>query len=103
MVLVREIGITLLRLVVIRHGVMPAGKGGKAKTVLQGFAILGYLIPNTAVPFGGVVHTVAMVLMTAAVLLTVGTGVDYVIKAIRVVAASERTKSRRRDRDADRR
>jgi CDP-diacylglycerol--glycerol-3-phosphate 3-phosphatidyltransferase len=101
-VLVREIGITMLRLVVIRHGVMPAGKGGKAKTVLQGFAILGYLIPSSAVPFGDVVHTVAVVLMGAALLLTVGTGVDYVIKAIRVVANSDLTASRGKERDAGR-
>ena len=35
LVLVREWGITLLRLWVIRHGVMAAGRGGKLKTVLQ--------------------------------------------------------------------
>ena len=35
-VLVREIGITLLRFAVIRRAVMPAGRGGKVKTALQG-------------------------------------------------------------------
>ena len=34
-VLVREIGVTALRFVVIRHGVMPASRGGKVKTFLQ--------------------------------------------------------------------
>src|SRR4051812_9453170 len=47
-VLVREIGITLLRLVVIRHGVMPAGRGGKAKTASQAVAIVLYLLPLSA-------------------------------------------------------
>ena len=36
-VLVREIGITVLRFVVIRHGVMPAGRGGKLKTACKGW------------------------------------------------------------------
>ena len=35
LVLVREWGVTALRFFVIRHGVMPAGRGGKLKTVLQ--------------------------------------------------------------------
>jgi CDP-diacylglycerol--glycerol-3-phosphate 3-phosphatidyltransferase len=34
-VLVREIGVTLLRFWVIRHGVMPASRGGKLKTVCR--------------------------------------------------------------------
>ena len=38
-ILVREIGVTLLRFWVIRHGVMPASRGGKVKTVLQTLAI----------------------------------------------------------------
>ncbi|MCA1783356.1 MAG: CDP-alcohol phosphatidyltransferase family protein, partial [Intrasporangiaceae bacterium] len=33
LVLVREWGITLMRFIVIRHGVMPSGRGGKIKTV----------------------------------------------------------------------
>ena len=48
-VLVREVGITLLRFFVIRHGVMPASRGGKVKTLLQALAI-GLLI----LPLGGV-------------------------------------------------
>ena len=44
-VLVREVGITALRFVVIRHGVMPASRGGKVKTVLQAVAIGLYVLP----------------------------------------------------------
>ena len=37
-ILVREWGITLLRFVMLRYGVMAAGRGGKIKTVLQSVA-----------------------------------------------------------------
>jgi CDP-diacylglycerol--glycerol-3-phosphate 3-phosphatidyltransferase len=89
-VLVREIGITLLRFVVIRHGVMPAGRGGKAKTVLQAVAITLYLLP---LPAGW--RAVAGVVMAVAVIVTVVTGVDYVVKAWRLVRTSPRTQARR--------
>ena len=89
-VLVREIGITLLRFVVIRHGVMPAGRGGKAKTVLQAVAITLYLLP---LPAGW--RAVAGVVMAVAVIVTVVTGVDYVVKAWRLVRTSPRSQARR--------
>jgi len=96
-VLVREVGITLMRFVVIRHGVMPAGRGGKAKTALQGLAILLYVLP-----LPGAVQPVAVAAMAAAVLVTVGTGVDYLVKAWRLVDGSERTRLRRQVRAARR-
>ncbi len=89
-VLVREIGITLLRFVVIRHAVMPAGRGGKVKTALQALAITLYVL---ALP--GAWHLIAVAAMSLAVLVTVVTGVDYVVKAARLVAGSERTRQRR--------
>ena len=89
-VLVREIGITLLRLVVIRHGVMPAGRGGKAKTVLQALAVTLYLLPLPA-PW----HPIEVGVMAVAVTVTVVTGVDYLIKAWRLVRTSPRTLERR--------
>ncbi|WP_269939147.1 CDP-diacylglycerol--glycerol-3-phosphate 3-phosphatidyltransferase [Arthrobacter sp. HY1533] len=80
LMLVREIGITLLRFVVIRYGVMAASKGGKLKTVLQTVAIFVYLLPVTpAVPW---LSVVALVIMLAALAVTVVTGVDYVVKAM---------------------
>jgi CDP-diacylglycerol--glycerol-3-phosphate 3-phosphatidyltransferase len=89
-VLVREVGITLLRFVVIRHGVMPAGRGGKAKTVLQALAVTLYLLP---LPSSW--HPVAVAVLAVAVTLTVVTGLDYLLQAWRLVRTSPRTMARR--------
>ncbi len=75
----REIGITLVRFAVIRHGVIPAGRGGKAKTLVQSFAIGLYLFP-----LPDEVHFLAVALMGLAVVLTVYTGVDYIVQAVRL-------------------
>lgn len=88
-VLVREIGVTLLRFVVIRHGIMPAGRGGKAKTAAQALAIVLYVAPLT-----GTWHDAAVGVMALAVLLTVVTGLDYVVQAVRMRSRSERTRRR---------
>ncbi len=82
-ILVREIGVTLLRFWVIRHGVIPASRGGKAKTAAQMAAILLYLLPLT-----GWWVTVSEVVMGLAVMLTLVTGVDYVVRALRLRAAA---------------
>jgi CDP-diacylglycerol--glycerol-3-phosphate 3-phosphatidyltransferase len=79
-VLVRELLITGLRFVVIRRAVLPAGRGGKAKTALQALAITLYLLP---LPGWG--PRVAMVVMAAAVALTVVTGLDYLVKLVRIM------------------
>jgi CDP-diacylglycerol--glycerol-3-phosphate 3-phosphatidyltransferase len=88
-VLLREWGITLLRLWVIRYGVMAAGSGGKLKTVLQTFALGFFILPLRHLDglwddIGTVVWWGAVVLLAAAVALTVVTGVDYVVKALAV-------------------
>ncbi|AJT40584.1 CDP-diacylglycerol--glycerol-3-phosphate 3-phosphatidyltransferase [Psychromicrobium lacuslunae] len=80
--LVRELGITLLRFVVIRYGVIPASRGGKIKTVLQTAAILLYLLPFT--PQWPWLGLIAFLVMLAALLVTVVTGVDYVMQAVRL-------------------
>lgn len=77
--LVREIGITLLRFVVIRYGVMAASKGGKLKTVMQTVAIFVYLLPVT--PANSWLSIIALVVMLAALAVTVVTGGDYLVKA----------------------
>ncbi|WP_432871172.1 CDP-diacylglycerol--glycerol-3-phosphate 3-phosphatidyltransferase [Microbispora rosea] len=85
-IIAREAGVTLLRFLVIRHGVIPASYGGKVKTVLQIVAIALYIVPG--VP--GVIRWVAMGL---ALVVTVGTGADYVVRAVRLrqVARSARS------------
>ncbi|MBO0853201.1 MAG: CDP-diacylglycerol--glycerol-3-phosphate 3-phosphatidyltransferase [Nocardia sp.] len=77
----REIGVTLLRLAVVRRGVIPAGRGGKVKTLVQSVAIAVLLLP-----LAGVWSTAGMVLMYVAVALTVATGLDYVVQAARLWA-----------------
>ncbi|HET9827128.1 MAG TPA: CDP-alcohol phosphatidyltransferase family protein [Nocardioidaceae bacterium] len=89
LVLLREWGITLLRIWVIRYGVMAAGRGGKLKTVLQTVALGLFVLPIRILQddwgtVGDVLWGVAVVLMVAAVGLTVVTGGDYVLKALAV-------------------
>ena len=90
-VMVREVGVTLLRLFVIRHGVMPASRGGKLKTLLQVLAIGLYLLPLT-----GLAATTRAPVMALAVLVTVVTGVDYVVRAVTLRRTSERADMKRR-------
>ncbi|WP_448060046.1 CDP-diacylglycerol--glycerol-3-phosphate 3-phosphatidyltransferase [Cellulomonas hominis] len=87
-VLVREIGITVMRFFLLRYLVLPASRGGKIKTVLQSFAIGLYLLPLDHLP--DAVGIVAAVVMGAAVALTLVTGVDYVRTAVRVRRAGLR-------------
>ena len=70
--LVREWGITLMRFVVKKYGVMPASQGGRIKTTLQAVAIGGYLLPleiwdNT---FSQVLRWATHVTMAAALAIT---------------------------------
>jgi CDP-diacylglycerol--glycerol-3-phosphate 3-phosphatidyltransferase len=79
-ILIREIGVTLLRLAVIRRGVIPASWGGKLKTAVQAVAIGLFVLPLYG-PF----LIAASVVMAAAIVLTVLTGLDYVASTIRAV------------------
>lgn len=78
-VLAREFAVTLLRFWVIRHGVIPASRGGKLKTLLQAVAIGLYVLP-----LNGWLHGVAVVIMYAAIVVALATGGDYVLRAIRL-------------------
>ena len=82
-ILVREWGITLYRFMVLRDRVVPASRGGKLKTVVQAVAISFALVPFWQW-FGEWVHVVNTVLMSAAVVLTVVTGIDYLVQAWRL-------------------
>lgn len=79
-ILGREVAVTLLRFWVIEHGVIPASRGGKVKTVAQVVAIAMYLA-DVPVPWWSAVAAVAM---GVAVVLTLVTGVDYVVRAVRL-------------------
>jgi CDP-diacylglycerol---glycerol-3-phosphate 3-phosphatidyltransferase len=78
-IIARELGITLLRLAVVRRGVIPAGRGGKLKTLVQSLAIAVLLLP-----LSGAFATAGLWLMYLAVALTVVTGLDYVVQAARL-------------------
>ena len=45
LILVREVGVTVLRFAVIRRGVIPASRGGKLKTVVQAVAVGLFVLP----------------------------------------------------------
>ena len=80
-ILARELGVTVLRFAVLRHGVIPASRGGKLKTLVQAAAIGLFILPLATWP--GPWLSVAWVIMVAAVALTLLTGLDYVLSAIR--------------------
>ncbi len=80
LILFRELGITALRFAVIRRGVIAASQGGKLKTMLQIIAICLYVAPVTL----GAYAVVKEVVMGAALVVTLVTGVDYVIRAARM-------------------
>ncbi|MER5597295.1 CDP-diacylglycerol--glycerol-3-phosphate 3-phosphatidyltransferase [Streptomyces sp. NPDC002265] len=76
-ILGRELGVTLIRFLVIRYGVIPASRGGKLKTLAQGIAVGMYVLALT-----GWLATARFWVMAVAVVLTVVTGLDYVRQAI---------------------
>ena len=75
-ILVREVAVTILRFYVIRRGVIPASRGGKAKTLSQNIAIVAFLLP-----LPGILEFFPVTVLYLALILTVVTGLDYVIKA----------------------
>jgi len=76
---VREVGVTLLRFWVIRHGVIAASRGGKLKTLLQTVATGLYVLP-----LHGWLHEAAVALMLVAVVVALITGADYLARALRL-------------------
>lgn len=84
-VLIREWGITAMRFAILRYGVLPANRGGKAKTALQGLALGLYILP---LPDGWA--QVRAGVMSVAVAVTLVTGGDYVLQAVRLRRASTR-------------
>jgi CDP-diacylglycerol--glycerol-3-phosphate 3-phosphatidyltransferase len=76
-IVVRELAVTGLRFWVIRHGVIAASRGGKAKTMLQIVAISLYVLPWH-------IDIAREVVLGAALIVTVVTGIDYTARAIRL-------------------
>jgi len=76
-IMVREIGVTVLRFVVISDGVIPASKGGKIKTLMQGFGVGWFILPLP--------HWLFIprdIFMGITIALTIVTGYEY-LKAVR--------------------
>jgi len=78
---VRELGITVLRFSLLRQTVLPASRGGKLKTVVQSVAIGLFVFPIHQWP--APVLWFAWFAMIVALILTVATGIDYLLGAWR--------------------
>lgn len=74
-VLGRELAVTLLRVAVRRHGLMPATRGGKLKALSQNAAVTLYLLP-----LAGVAAAARLPMLLLAVACTVVTGLDYAVR-----------------------
>lgn len=81
-ILVREVGVTLLRFLVIQQVVIPAGRGGKTKTALQTLTLVLLMLP---LPASWSWLTTALLYLT--IVVTVATGVDYLVAAMRLRGA----------------
>ena len=80
-IVARELGVTGLRVWVIHRGVIPASRGGKAKTLAQTVAITMYLIDLPSISWW---VPLSQAVMAIAVVLTLATGLDYVRHALRL-------------------
>lgn len=87
LVLVREIGITVHRMIVATDHVVAAAWMGKLKTVAQSVAISLALTPLYLL-VGDWIFWVNGITMTVAVLLTMASGIDYVLTAARAARRS---------------
>ncbi|MCU0283385.1 MAG: CDP-diacylglycerol--glycerol-3-phosphate 3-phosphatidyltransferase [Candidatus Nanopelagicales bacterium] len=90
-IIAREVGVTVVRFVVLKHGVIPASRGGKAKTLFQMLAIVLFLLPITEdTP---ILWWLRVVVMVVAVVLTLVTGLDYMGRAYRTRRDSKARRS----------
>ena len=81
-VLVRELGVTVHRFVVVSDHVLAAAWMGKLKTVAQAVALSLALLPLWTL-VGEWIWWVNGVTMTIAVILTVASGIDYLVSEVR--------------------
>ena len=87
-ILVREIGITLLRFLVLANRVIPASRGGKLKTIIQAITLSSWLVPAWVI-LGDWVLGMNLVLMGITIVVTVVTGLEYLVTAFRAPALDE--------------
>ncbi len=78
LILFRELAVTVLRVLVLKDGVIPASRGGKIKTLVQGFSISFYVMP-----WPKFLNLPRDLFLSLAVLLTITTGIDYFWKALK--------------------
>ena len=94
LIVVRELGITVMRFFMLRRAVMAASRGGKIKTALQMVGLVGLLTPWSALflPVGLAAFLLgaSYVVVAAALIVTVVTGLDYVRQAMRLSRQSGR-------------
>jgi CDP-diacylglycerol--glycerol-3-phosphate 3-phosphatidyltransferase len=81
-ILLREVGITVFRFVHLRSRVIPASRGGKLKTILQSLTVTSWLVPSW-VFFGSWVIVMNQVLMGAVIIVTLWTGIEYLVKGVK--------------------
>lgn len=82
-VLGREVAVTAMRSGLARHGMIPASRGGKLKSLAQNAAVTLYLLPLTGTP-----AALRLPVLVVAVVATVVTGLDYARQGVRLHAAS---------------
>ena len=81
LILVREIGITIYRLAVIKNRVIAASGGGKLKTVLQSVAVGFYLSPLAG--YWAPIGIIQQIILYVALISTVFSGIQYLAAAKR--------------------
>jgi CDP-diacylglycerol--glycerol-3-phosphate 3-phosphatidyltransferase len=88
LVLLREWSVTLMRLSIAKHVVIAAGRSGKIKTTLQAISLSMLVLPlreldGALEPVGLVLWWVAIVLLAAAVAMTVWSGYEFFREAVK--------------------
>jgi CDP-diacylglycerol--glycerol-3-phosphate 3-phosphatidyltransferase len=78
LILVREIGVTILRFAVIKREVISANRGGKLKSLLQNFSVGFYILP---LPES--LYLPRDILLGIAIVLTIWTGLEYFRQAMK--------------------
>jgi len=82
LILVREFGITVYRMAIVHREVLGASWLGKTKTFVQSFAVAFAFAPFAPI-LGDWTIWINVTLMTAAVILTVWSGIEYLWNAWR--------------------